>query len=379
MVDLRIVMIEFLRTDARTRGQYPQIVAQSTHIDHDSRFNDHIMETGLLIGMVAVGISMVGIGLLFWVYSSVNAELKITSNQLIDGLQSMTFELDEMKSSLDGVRAQLSSQENQIKTLNSTNRDLLEGLSHLENKASLLEERLAVLENSVRDGNVIVEPTSPPILSGKAIIYGQVLQGSYGFNATERLLATGMDAEYRTMPLRGLGDVDIVLLLSFDWDYQFSPDEIRELHAYALNGGRLIIAVDSDYVSCNPPSSCSMEVARNFGFAFGDDINGIAVPAPNESEHPIWKNPHSISSARVASDAYVTEITDAEHIKVLGIVDSGFSQLSGKPDPRNKAAIVVNENPAYNGGKVLGTGYNLLLGVNGDFRMFDNILTFMLS
>jgi len=343
-----------------------------------SRFDDHIMETGSLIGIVAIGISIVSIGLLFWVYSNVNHELKITSTELIDRLQSTTSELDEMKSSLDDVRAQLSSQENEIKTLNSTNHELLEGLSRLENKTSLLEERLAVLENSIRYGNVIVEPV-PPIFSGKAIVYGQVLQGSYGFNATEHLLATGMDVEYRNMPVHNLGDVDIVLLLSFEWDYQFSPDEIGELQTYVLNGGRLIVAVDTDYVFCNPPSSCSMEVVRNFGFAFGDDIDGTAVPAPNESEHPIWKNPHSVSSVRISFDAYVTEITDSENIRVLGIVDSGISQLPGKPDPRNKAAIVVNENSAYNGGKVLGTGYNVLVGVNGDFRMFDNILTFMLS
>jgi len=77
------------------------------------------METGSLIGIVAIGISIVSIGLLFWVYSNVNHELKITSTELIDRFQSTTSELDEMKSSLDDVRAQLSSQENEIKTLNS--------------------------------------------------------------------------------------------------------------------------------------------------------------------------------------------------------------------------------------------------------------------
>lgn len=336
------------------------------------------MQSALIIGVGGIVIALVSIGLLFWVYSDIKTEFMTTSNELKDKLDTTESELNKTRSTLAEARTQLIILQDKIKTLTSTNQELLQNLSSLEGKISLLEGRLAILENSVGHGNVIAPP-GLPIFSGKAIIYGQVLQGSYGFNATERLLATGMDVEYRNMPINNLENADIVLLLSFDWDYRFSADEIGELQAYVLNGGRLIIAVDTDYSFCDPPSGCSMEVARNFGFAFGDDIDGVAVPAPNESKHPIWAKPNSMSSAIISFDAYVTQIIDTDHVRVLGLVDNGVSQVAGQQDPRNKAAIVVNENPAYNGGKVLGTGYNLLLGVNGDFRMFDNILSFMLS
>ncbi|MGH9878001.1 MAG: hypothetical protein ACRD5H_10220 [Nitrososphaerales archaeon] len=338
--------------------------------------NGRLMDPVLIIGLVAIAISLVGIGLLFWVYTSLNSELNTTSREILDRLQQTTSELSEVKSSVDNSHAQIISQQSKIDFLSSTNRNLLGNLSRLEDKVSLLEQRLASLENSFHQRN----PASPPVpmLSGKATIYGQVLQSSHGFNATERLLATGMDVEYATMPIRNL-NADIVLLLSFDWDYQFSSEEIEELQRYVHDGGRLIIAVDTDYGHCNPVSECSMEVARNFGFAFGDDIYGIVTPAQAASTHPIWTTPHSVSSASISFDAYITEILDTDNVKVLGIVDSGISQLPGQIDPRNSAAIVVNENPAFNGGKVLGTGYNVLVGVNGDFRMLDNIVAFMLD
>ncbi|MGH9923740.1 MAG: hypothetical protein ACRD38_13415, partial [Nitrososphaerales archaeon] len=68
------------------------------------------------------------------------------------------------------------------------------------------------------------------------------------------------------------------------------------------------------------------------------------------------------------------------NVKVLGRT-SGSSPESGEGTifVSNGAAIVVNENPAFSGGKVLGTGYNMLLGLGGDFSMFDNIMSFMLS
>jgi len=42
--------------------------------------------------------------------------------------------------------------------------------------------------------------------------------------------------------------------------------------------------------------------------------------------------------------------------------------------------IVLNDNAAYNGGKVMGIGLNMLMGYSGaDWSMFDNVMTFLLG
>src|SRR5438093_2742844 len=53
--------------------------------------------------------------------------------------------------------------------------------------------------------------------------------------------------------------------------------------------------------------------------------------------------------------------------RLSAVVQNGVSQLPDQSAGNGKPAIVVNEDPAFNGGKVLGTGNNLFIGTKGDY------------
>jgi hypothetical protein len=207
-----------------------------------------------------------------------------------------------------------------------------------------------------------------------------------------RLHNAGFNPEYRNRSVTDLSGSNTVMpkLVIMDWpDYQpkFSKDEIRELTDYVHRGGHLILAMDNDYYYCNPPSSCSMEVVKHFGFAFSGNIqyDGVLVPAKGKSNHPIWKTPNTVTSfSHWCCDGYVSEILDEDNVKVLGRIQGSATSVTsydGAATVTNVAVIVVNDNPEFNGGKVLGTGRDMFIGHDetgtDDFTMFDNIIKFM--
>jgi len=211
--------------------------------------------------------------------------------------------------------------------------------------------------------------------------YGSKLQSAAGRDVLADHLekSDSFVVEERFLPIANLGHAELVVLNSPDWGYRYSAEEIIVLKTYVNNGGRLILATDTDYWHCKPTTTCGMEIARNFGFGFGDDIDGIAVPAAGAQFHAIWTTPNLIRDTRIAFDGIITEIVDKTDVQVLGVVQSGVSQLPNQVSGSDRAAIVLNENPAFQGGKVLGLGNNVLIGTNGDYRMLDNIINFMLS
>ena len=79
-------------------------------------------------------------------------------------------------------------------------------------------------------------------------------------------------------------------------------------------------------------------------------------------------------------DGYVGEITDPQNVEVIATV-SGQSFKHGAYTPVfGVPAIVVNDNPAWNGGMVVGAGIDMVVGWRGpDMRMFDNMIGFMMS
>ena len=193
-------------------------------------------------------------------------------------------------------------------------------------------------------------------------------------DAVTHLQNSGVNVEKRARPLANLTDGKVVVIAA-QYNNVFSSTEVDLLKNYVNDGGKLILVTDTDYFYCHPPppdppGTCAMEVSRNFGFGFdGDWGGGTIIPATGQSNHPIWKTPHALTSfSEWSSDARIPFILDKANVKVIGILTFDSVPL-----------IVLNENPAYNGGKVLGTGYNMFLGMNGNWSMFDNIISFMLG
>ena len=178
-----------------------------------------------------------------------------------------------------------------------------------------------------------------------------------------------VDVEKRSRPLSHLNDGDVVVITA-QFSSTFSNKEVKELVKFVNHGGKLILAADTDYFHCHLSSTCAMEISRNFGFAFNGDVSGTIVPAAGQSGHPIWNSPNSLSSfTNWCCDAFVAEVSDNTNVKILGSIST----------ENNVPAIVLNENPQYKGGKVMGIGYNMLIGLYGDFTLFDNIMSFMLD
>lgn len=209
------------------------------------------------------------------------------------------------------------------------------------------------------------------------IWYGASASGSV--DTVTHLQNLGLDVERRNRPLNNLEEGRVVFIGPFGLS-QFNATEKQTLQNYVNNGGRVILAVDTDYFHCDPDTLCAMEISKDYGFGFDGDIQGgELVPASGQSSHPIWTTPRSLSSfTSWCCDGYVNTITDS-NVKVLART-SGTSFETGEPTifVSNVAAIVVNENPSFDGGKVLGGGYNMIVGI-GDLRMIENIMTYLLG
>ena len=203
------------------------------------------------------------------------------------------------------------------------------------------------------------------------IWYGTTIQGDISpqFDAVVHLKGLGVTVDVRSRPLSHLNEGKVVVINNQGTNV-FSKDEIKLMKNYVKHGGKLILAADTDYFHCSPSSTCAMEVSRNFGFGFNNDIQtGTLIPAPGQSGHPIWNSPNILSSfTNWCCDAYIPYVIDSANVTVLSI-------LAGD----GTATIVLNENPTYKGGKVMGLGYNMLVGLYGDFTLFENIMSFMLG
>ena len=159
------------------------------------------------------------------------------------------------------------------------------------------------------------------------------------------------------------------------------------LKEYVMGGGRLLLSPNTQYSYCNPMDltdrSCAYDFTRNaFGFKFDGSVQYSTIyPAHNQSLHPIWNTPNQISNfTDWCCDAYVAEIIDKENIAVLSTVSGQAHKPSGYYRVHDVPAIIVNNNPDFNGGMVIGAGRHMIIGWNEpDLRMFENVIAFMLS
>ena len=146
---------------------------------------------------------------------------------------------------------------------------------------------------------------------------------------------------------------------------------------YVYNGGRLLLMVDTQYEKCGVTEPCHYDfTVEAFGFGFDGSVQYSTVyPSTGGETHPVWNHPNTLwEFTDWCCDAYVEKITDPYNVKVLAIVSGQYSTVSDVP------AIVVNDNPEWNGGMVVGAGLNMVVGWHGpDTRMFDNLMAFMLA
>lgn len=164
-------------------------------------------------------------------------------------------------------------------------------------------------------------------------------------------------------------------------------EDIREaLEEYVYEGGRLLFLVDTPYSHCTSGSSdapCHLDFTRDaFGFKFGSTVQYSTIyPAPGQEEHPIWNVPNKVSEfSDWCCDSYVEEIVDGDNIMVLSTVSGQSYRPAGYHTVQNVPAIIVNDNPDWNGGMVIGAGTNMIIGWQGpDTRLFENVLLFMLD
>ena len=169
------------------------------------------------------------------------------------------------------------------------------------------------------------------------------------------------------------------------WGLNVQDADAREtLAEYVHGGGRLLLLIDTEYATCGSTESpCWFDFTGDaFGFRFDGDIqSGTLIPAGGSGQHPIWNEPNTLREfSDWCCDGYVGEITDPQNVKVIATA-SGQSYKHGAHTPVSGVpAIVVNDNPAWGGGMVVGTGIDMVAGWHGpDMRMFDNIIGFMLS
>ena len=152
---------------------------------------------------------------------------------------------------------------------------------------------------------------------------------------------------------------------------------------YVYNGGRLLLLVNTEYAKCGVTEPCGYDfTAEAFGFGFDGSVQYSTIyPAVGGETHPVWNHPNALwEFTDWCCDAYVETITDPYNVKVLAIV-SGESYKHGiYSTVSDVPAIVVNDNPEWNGGMAVGAGSHMVAGWHGpDTRMFDNLMAFMLA
>ena len=90
--------------------------------------------------------------------------------------------------------------------------------------------------------------------------------------------------------------------------------------------------------------------------------------------------PQGVRVSDWCCDAYVEEIVDENNITVLSTVSGQSYKPTGYHTVQNVPAIIINDNPDWNGGMVVSAGLNMIIGWKGpDTRLFENVLLFMLD
>lgn len=315
----------------------------------------------MIVAFIATAISAVAIGSFIVFNSKPQSELKNVNTSLEEQSNQISSFQGEVNSTLVDLRKDQYTERSRLELLQRDIDDLDNRTASLEKRVQLVEDHLSTSNSHQANG---VFPSDR-----KIIWYGQFYQSNRDYDALEHLNSEGAWLDYRKLPVNNIADAKVVVLSSVYAFHKFSQNEIDQLHQFVNSGGTLVIAVDTDYAFCENSSDCGIDpIAQGFGFAFGDDISDFVLPTPNQSNHPIWNAPYLISSVQSLSDAIITQILDQEHVKILGV-----TQQSGQ------AAVVINENPSFRGGRVLGIGLTTFLGNGGDFRMLDNVIRFVTS
>jgi len=316
------------------------------------------LERLLTIATAGLVLSIIAITMLVIVYYNFQTYLKASS----DALQVTSSRLDRSE-------AQLERNSQYDDEIRSNVTDLQSDLTAMHNRTLGLEKEVATLKEELAQ------------LKNQVLWYGARGPDQQGSGAFGRLTSMGFDPEYRARPIMNIAGAKLIIL---DWPDAFSsytPEEIAVLSNYVSNGGRLILAMDNDYYYCNPPTTCAMEMARNFGFVFRGNIpSGTIVPAQGQASHPIWTFPHQLSSSsELAWDGYIDSILDNSNVKILATIQGNVtsSTNTGAQSVDDPIAIVVNEDPSFKGGKVLGIGRNMFVPMGNNFTMFDNVILFM--
>ena len=162
------------------------------------------------------------------------------------------------------------------------------------------------------------------------------------------------------------------------------PDTREALAEYVYGGGRLLLLLNTPYATCGTEERpCWYDFTKEaFGFKFDGDVqHGTILPAEGSERHPIWNSPNTLAEfSDWCCDAYVAEIVDEQNVEVIATV-SGQSYKHGVYSTvQDVPMIVVNNNPEWGGGMVVGAGLHAVAGWHGpDLRMFDNVIDFMMS
>ncbi|MCE2509326.1 MAG: hypothetical protein J4G04_08600, partial [Nitrosopumilaceae archaeon] len=160
--------------------------------------------------------------------------------------------------------------------------------------------------------------------------------------------------------------------------------KVREaLAEYVYGGGRLLLLVNTQYATCGIEKPCWYDFTKDaFGFRFGGDVqHGAVRPAEGSEQHPVWSSPNTISELTDwCCDAYIEEIADEQNIKTLAVVSGQSYEHGVYSTVRGVPVIIVNDNPEWSGGMVVGAGLHIIAGWNEpDMRMFENLIAFMVS
>ena len=145
------------------------------------------------------------------------------------------------------------------------------------------------------------------------------------------------------------------------WSLNVKDAEARNaLEEYVYGGGRLLLLLDTQYATCGSEKvSCWYDFTKDaFGFKFDGDVSGgIILPVEGSEGHPVWNSPNMLSEfSDWGWDAYVGEITDTQNVQVIATVSGQSYKLGTYTRVLDVPAIVVNDNPAWGGGMVVGTG-----------------------
>ena len=166
----------------------------------------------------------------------------------------------------------------------------------------------------------------------------------------------------------------------------YDDGSIEAVIDYVYDGGRLLLLPNTQYQYCFPfsdDSPCKFDFTRDaFGFEFGGSVQYSTIyPEPGQEVHPLWNVPNKVTKfTDWCCDAYVDEIIDEDNITVLSTVSGQSYRPTGYYSVQDVPAIIVNNNPEWGGGMVVGAGKHMVIGWHGpDTRLLENVVTFMLD